>query len=590
MRLPIVKSNNKYRRKMVLFGGINRTQSFTDGELYDCDGISHSSFPSLTQAFGSTVDFKCNAPSAAAFYDKKCIAAEDALYVDGKRVGELSPGKKSIAYVGYSVVVFPDKVYYNTVTQKFASLENECILDEMETTFTASTISVPKGTYKKVSIFEETRHRSDEKVFKYASAEVIEGKITFSGISLVKASELKDGDVFSESSAESFYRTVNKSELGEDGKITILSEKTTVENLSDKLFENFREGDVVQIEGSKVSSNNKSLKIKSVSGNTLTFDDGVFSSYAETSPIIIKRKIPDLTCICEYENRLWGCEGNTIYASALGDPLNFFKYDNLSTDSYAVQSNTMGDFTAIADYSGYCLVFKEDKCYKLFGNKPSNFKLTECVIPGILKGEKDSVVNLNGILFYKGNGGIFAFGGGVAQKISDRLGNTELKNCSAGGEGTLYYISGEGSRGREEFVYDTERNLWSKSGEKDVAGYFSRGEELYRLKSYGVEKLTKEVSSDKEWYAEFCPFDENYHKTKNYSKLYVAVTLFDNSCIKAEMKADNNEWKTIFIRYGTDKEHFTVPCVLKGCNEARLRLSGKGKCIVQSIVREFSVN
>ena len=73
MRLPIVKSNNKYRRKMVLFGGINRTQNFADGELYDCEGVSHLSFPSLTQACGSVMDFECNLPSAAGFFDKKCV-------------------------------------------------------------------------------------------------------------------------------------------------------------------------------------------------------------------------------------------------------------------------------------------------------------------------------------------------------------------------------------------------------------------------------------------------------------------------------------------------------------------------------------
>jgi hypothetical protein len=82
---------------------------------------------------------------------------------------------------------------------------------------------------------------------------------------------------------------------------------------------------------------------------------------------------------------LWGCEGNTIYASALGDPFNFFKYDNLSTDSYTIQSDGAGLFTAAVAYGNCCLFFKESKCYKLYGNRPSNFQLTACFAAGIMK-------------------------------------------------------------------------------------------------------------------------------------------------------------------------------------------------------------
>ena len=54
--------------------------------------------------------------------------------------------------------------------------------------------------------------------------------------------------------------------------------------------------------------------------------------------------MPDLDFICESENRLWGCsnETRTIYASALGDPTNFFSYQGLSTDSYAVAVGSEG--------------------------------------------------------------------------------------------------------------------------------------------------------------------------------------------------------------------------------------------------------
>ena len=112
------------------------------------------------------------------------------------------------------------------------------------------------------------------------------------------------------------------------------------------IFSGIKAGDVVQIEGCVLAANNKSAAVVSVGANVLTFEDETFIEYKETANITIGRKIPDFTCVCSYENRLWGCEGNTVYASALGDAANFFVYKNLSTDSFTVTSNSAGDFTA----------------------------------------------------------------------------------------------------------------------------------------------------------------------------------------------------------------------------------------------------
>ena len=59
----------------------------------------------------------------------------------------------------------------------------------------------------------------------------------------------------------------------------------------------------------------------------------------------VAREVPDFVCVCESANRLWGAEGNTIWASALGDPLTFYNYEGLSTDAYAVAVGTDGAFT-----------------------------------------------------------------------------------------------------------------------------------------------------------------------------------------------------------------------------------------------------
>ena len=64
----------------------------------------------------------------------------------------------------------------------------------------------------------------------------------------------------------------------------------------------------------------------------------------------IARTVPDLSFLCENENRLWGCDGNTIYASKLGDIFNWNVYDGLETDSFAVDTGSAGRLRHAAGY------------------------------------------------------------------------------------------------------------------------------------------------------------------------------------------------------------------------------------------------
>ena len=80
----------------------------------------------------------------------------------------------------------------------------------------------------------------------------------------------------------------------------------------------FSVGQGIEISGSSISANNKTAVIRGVSEDTLTFSDNTFSERRESGTINVERKIPDLVCICESANRLWGAEGKTIWASAQG--------------------------------------------------------------------------------------------------------------------------------------------------------------------------------------------------------------------------------------------------------------------------------
>lgn len=592
MNLPVIKKENRYRRSMVSFGGLNLSQSFSAGEMRECSGISHRNFPAITQRQKSEPVFECMSPTAALFGNKECIAADDGLYYDRKKVGDLSPGKKQMAALGSKIVVFPDKVYYDTSSEKFGDLRGRCETQGAEVTFTNNSISVPEARFEESREIEVSVFPKEAQLITYDTVSVSTGKITLAGFSLKNPAELTEGTVLYEKCKENQYRIVQSVSDSEDSETCLVtSELVTITNVLENIFSELKVGDVVEISGCVgIIANNLSAAIVSKTAKSLTFADDTFIAATETGNVTVQRKIPDFTCICSHENRLWGCEGNTIYASSLGDAANFFVYNNLSTDSFTVTSNSAGDFTACISYGNCCLFFKENSCYKLYGNRPSNFQLTESFGRGVLKGDGMSVVNAGGKVIYKGGGGVYVFYGGIPQCISDKLMGLSMENAVSGSDGKLYYITADTKDGRQELVWDIERNLWSKSGVTDALGYISYGGEMYRLKSGGVEKICEDSDDETQWSVTFCPFDEGYYNTKNYSRLRIRVQLFEGAYIRTEIKSDDSPWKIVNTSYGDKKKYINIPCVVKSCHEVQLRLSGKGKSIIESIVREFSVN
>lgn len=593
MHLPIIKGGSRYKKSTTYFGGINMLQDYSEGELCECSGISHLNFPAITQRQKSEAVFECNSPSAMIFGRKECIAAEGELYYDRKKVATLTPGRKNLAILGDKIAVFPDKIFYDTKTGETGNLEGECkSIEGITVTFTKNSITVPTVHSEETVAVEMLTLPKNTNVFTYSTVTCQDAEYTFSGFKLMKVQELTPNVIFREKCEKNQYRrVVSISEDEKTGKFLVDNELVTVNNCMENFFSQLKSGDVVEISGCKILEvNNKTAQIVAASASALWFSNETFTEVEETAVITIKRKIPDFSCVCSYENRLWGCEGNTIYASALGDMTNFFVYKNLSTDSFSVMSNSAGDFTACVPFGNCCLFFKENGCFKLYGNRPSNFQLTESYGGGVLATDSKSIVSTGGRIIYKGSGGIYTFYGGVPQCISQKLTGITMDNAVSGSDGKRFYISADTEEGREEFVWDMERNLWSKSGVRDIIGYSSYGGNLYRLHPHGVEKLLEETDDEAQWSITLCPFDEDYYKTKNYTRLYISVHLFQNAYISTQISCDNGPWQDVHTCYADEKKYLNIPCVIKSCHSVKLRLSGKGKCLLESITREFSVN
>lgn len=362
----------------------------------------------------------------------------------------------------------------------------------------------------------------------------------------------------------------------------------------------FRVGDAVTITGCTTHpQNNKTVVIREIDGDYLRVYENAFTIGAsgDTENMRLARTIPDVEYMCENENRLWACKGDTIYASKLGDPFNWNVFDGLSTDSYAVDVGSAGDFTGCYSYRGYPCFFKEDYVYKVYGDKPSNFQVMGSASLGVERGSHNSFAIAGETLFYLSRTGIVAYTGGIPQNVSAALGSKRYKNAVGGSDGIKYYVSMQDETGEWSlFVFDTRSNQWHKEDAIELVA-FGWGGDLYFLAADGklwvngnartqtVDTLTLEDPVQS--MVEFGDFVENNPNKKGTSKLQVRIELEANASVTILMQFDSDgEWREVKTLTTTTKRSFYLPIIPRRSDHFRIKLTAVGEYRLYSLVRE----
>ncbi len=497
----------RLRRQILTFGGLDWSEGYREGALCESKNLSPARFPCLSQRAGRQLIRTFDSPSALYARGELCVVDGTDFLYDGIKEGEVLPGEKHFATLQNKVLIFPDKLCFDTETGVLSALE--------------------------------------------ASYTVLAGKAAFTASSL------------------------------------------TVDEGQDLFTDTFRAGDAIEISGCiSHPGNNGRRIIRAVDGRTLTFDEDSLEAGSEGGALTLEREVPDLECVCESDGRLWGAAGSTIYASALGDPRNFFVYDGLSTDSYAVAVGSEGAFTGCCAYGGAVLFWKEDRVHKVVGGYPAQYELYSYQIPGVQAGCGGSLCSIEETLFYKGRVGFYAYNGGTPELISACFGPRRFSDAVAGSDGTCYYVSMRDETGAWGlYVFDPRRGIWLQEDGTHALGFAALEGALYCLDAESGKLFLTGQDWDEEgrvpWCATFRPFHEQDHGRKGYLRLYLRVELSAGAWLRVEASEDGGPfhqvWATHDDRHGT----FVIPLRPGRCDKLALRLEGKGGCKVESLVREF---
>lgn len=349
--------------------------------------------------------------------------------------------------------------------------------------------------------------------------------------------------------------------------------------------------------------------------HTLTFDSGTFTNTGTfTDPVVtVSKDIPTLDYICEKDNRLWGVSNSlansiynpssdsyetytsrAIYASALGDPTDWWTFDGIDSDSYQVAVGSEGDFTGICAYGSAVCCWKEDALHKILGSYPSEYYMHTSHIEGVAAGSYRSLTVVNEVLYYNGATGVYAYTGSTPSLIGYPLG-TLYKDVSAGSNGLRWYFSGTKPDDTKELVvYDLTHRIWTREDDSDAVAFAMIGSNMYMLvnsddigipsKIYLVEQGG---DPDVEWSAEFVPFDETALIRKHYLRIALRLDMAAGSRVTVEVSMDNGEWRTLLEEDAEAAKAKVVQIPPNRVDRFTVRVSGTGNVRIREFMREY---
>ena len=559
------------------FLGYNHNLKIADGEFYHTENLTSAYHPLLANRKKRGLVQRMVNPGGLLAKEKLAWVDNGTLYYDGEAtpVMGLSSGEKQLVSMGAYIVVFPDRIYYNTAdAEDFGSLDAE---------------------YRSTGMVRYTMCRQDGSDYSTPT------------VSPDPPASYENGDVWIDTSGAT--HVVKQWVVASTEWVVIPTVYTRVQFISmGEIPMLFKKYDGVTISGSEMEEVNGDKVLYAVGGDAETFDYIVVvglleEAFTQTASLKIERKTPDMDYVVECQNRLWGCKYgvadgknlNEIYCCALGDFKNWRQYMGISTDSWTASVGSDGPWTGAVNYLGYPTFFKENRIHRVAISSVGAHQITETVCRGVQDGSSRSLQVVNELLIYKSRSDVCVYQGSFPQSISEPLGELPFYDAVAGAIGDRYYISMmDGNDRWHLFVFDVKRKLWMREDDLQARAFATLGDELYCITAdralYAMLGSEGEQESFVPWLAETGMMYYQYPDRKYVQRYNVRLFLEDGAEADVYIMYDSSgEW----VRQGHIRmkgtRTVTLPIRPRRCDHLRMKLVGKGEIRLYSIARFLSI-
>lgn len=582
-RLGVIRRQRLWTEQ---FTGLDRRPRTYDGAFSAMGNMTGEPWPLLSARKKRGLVCELEEPHGLCALGKLAWIDGSTLYFDGEAtaINTLSTAKrmlpKRMVTMGAYILIFPDKVYYNTV--------NPADSGEIERLYQSS---------GPVSISLCGMDGTD-----YPA-----GSLTVSDTAPANPSS---GDYWLNTGGET--HTLYQYLGGEWQGISTVYVKISATGIGRGL----NTLDSVTVSGIAYNGANETLRdqlellnathvIQAAGEDYIVVIGVVDQAYTQTAGAVrADRKIPDMDFMVECNNRLWGCrygeqDGeivNRIYASALGDFKNWQQYQGTSQDSYYVNVGTDGPFTGAIVHRGSPYFFKSDCIHKVYGERPSNFQTQVMECDGVKPGCGGTLTAYNGALYYVSENGVQAFES-LPENVGPALGPEKLFGGAAGQCGGKYYLSVQGQDGQYDlYVLDTARKTWHREDDSRALAFASLDGEMYMLLENGLlyalngTKGTAEAENVS-WYAETAVMGYEYPEHKYLGRFLLRLKLGADAECRLLIQYDSDGiWRPQGVIRGDGKvKTCLVPVIPRRCEHLQVRIEGDGEMQLYGMARELAL-
>lgn len=126
MRLPKLTYTSKLNKTtQVQFGGMQQSLGARDGTIWNMTNMTGDNYPLLTTRKPRGIFKVLKEPGGLYAHGQLCWVDGDGFYYGGELKGRVLKGVKTFASMGSKVVIFPDRVYYDTKADEFGTMGEE---------------------------------------------------------------------------------------------------------------------------------------------------------------------------------------------------------------------------------------------------------------------------------------------------------------------------------------------------------------------------------------------------------------------------------------------------------------------------------
>ncbi len=566
MKYPTISAGKNGSAQTLQFGGLNRRETGNEGEFSDMNNIAGGQNPCITVRKGRAEAFSVKDTSGKEVNIQAMIAPK---YENGPLTAFTGVAGGAFYYNGEKTP-FEDAGKTLPEDEKMKISGNDiCLAD-----FNGVIIICPQMYYFSYVPEPDTAVRKMEKGFYGAAVKAYSSGNPEEDAEVINYLEKANGwgDTFK--SGDCIFLKGFEGDLAVNNTVSI-----------DSKFEEADDSRPLSVVVQKIEGNKLYFQMTNRRGKLMVLKNGTKNASGQAATLDVYIPIPDMNWVCVHNNRLWGTNpnGEQIYASKLGDAFNFNTFAGLGTDSWYSEIGTKGGFVGIVSFRDSVVAFKRDFIHHVYGDKPSSFSIpTQIEDCGCIDIKSAAVAGGN--LYFLGYRGFYAYTGGNATLISDKL-NMTYTGAAAMTDGRNYYVHAQRSDGKTEFLkFDAELGAWYKEDDINLAGYVRWNNNLYAAEGGHVWRLDGDNSGVK-WFFDTTVITEDTMQTKGVFDLFLRVDNKGGKDISVYILRDNGETRLCgTIKDDAFRTH-RVPVRFQMGDSCKIRVEGTGDCVIHGIER-----